>query len=317
MTFITRAYNDISLDSDTGVLVKTSTDKKLEQEAAYYGQIPDSLKTYFPKYLGHDTKDGKTLLSLEYFPSTNLGRLFMDATTSSSLWESIVDSVATAQKQFALHRKKSPEAQIYRSSMFIDKTEREVFKLYQNFEFFKNIGTSSSWKINGKTYPSYQEFWPAARQQLEGLCTSEDLSIIHGDFCFSNILYNADHASLKFVDPRGAFGESGCYGDSLYDIAKLVHSFEGLYELIIYDDFSLKPITNGANVGFAFGRVNTSARDIFVEYLRNNFDLDSARLIAGTIFLGMCARHYDNLERQVVMYATGVRMVCEALEACM
>src|SRR5690606_40930853 len=43
-------------------------------------------------------------------------------------------------------------------------------------------------------------------------------SIMHGDFCFSNILFDSRSNRIKLIDPRGinANGEISIYGDQKY-----------------------------------------------------------------------------------------------------
>ena len=100
---------------------------------------------------------------------------------------------------------------------------------------------------------------------------------------------------LRLIDPRGSFGQDGIYGDSIYDAAKLLHSIEGKYELIICDKYT----------------INYNLKDGTVDF---NFDQHKVKLIMSTIFIGMCARHYDSLERQIIMYATGIKSMTEALK---
>ena len=44
---------------------------------------------------------------------------------------------------------------------------------------------------------------------------------------------------LKFIDPRGSFGQTKYYGDPYYDLAKLMHSCDGGYEYFITDNFKI------------------------------------------------------------------------------
>ena len=111
---------------------------------------------------------------------------------------------------------------------------------------------------------------------------------------------------MKFIDPRGSFGEKGIYGDPLYDVAKLIHSFSGLYEYIIYDKFNVA--YNEGSIDYTFG----DDQHIYVKnaFLNHQiFNNVKAKLIEGLIFIGMCSRHYDSLDRQLVMYSTGLKIL--------
>ena len=142
------------------------------------------------------------------------------------------------------------------------------------------------------------------------------MSIIHGDFCFSNILCGinrkTDTTILKFVDPRGNFGVDGVFGDPNYDAAKLIHSYQGGYEYIIYDEFDVEedPSSNIYNIVFS-----NNNKDKISEIFQEETDLYSleSKLIEGLIYIGMCSRHYDSEKRQTAMYLTGIKILNRVL----
>lgn len=59
-----------------------------------------------------------------------------------------------------------------------------------------------------------------------------NLSVIHGDPVFTNILIN-DYGKIKFIDMRGKVGENKLtiHGDFLYDWAKMYQSLIGYDEI--------------------------------------------------------------------------------------
>ena len=125
--------------------------------------------------------------------------------------------------------------------------------------------------------------------------------------CFSNILCSKRKNIMRFIDPRGSFGEQGIHGDPCYDIAKLIHSYEGGYEYIINDRFELKM---GTDIVFKFANNNLHLiQNSFKKH--KAFQNPKAKLIEGLIFVGMCSRHYDSLDRQIVMYLTGLNILNE------
>ena len=64
---------------------------------------------------------------------------------------------------------------------------------------------------------------------------------MHGDFCFSNILYNSRAGRISVIDPRGyVYGEQpSCFGDVRYNLAKLSHSIVGCYHHFFAGRYSL------------------------------------------------------------------------------
>ena len=57
--------------------------------------------------------------------------------------------------------------------------------------------------------------------------------------------------------------------------------------------------------------INAKFLSISNEY---KFDYNKIKLIEGLIFVGMCARHYDNLNRQKAMLMTGLNILNDVYE---
>jgi hypothetical protein len=55
------------------------------------------------------------------------------------------------------------------------------------------------------------------------------------------------------------------------------------------------------------------ALEVFEKIFFPEFNKKQIKILQGCIFIGMCARHYDSLERQHAMYLTGTRLLNEAL----
>jgi hypothetical protein len=60
---------------------------------------------------------------------------------------------------------------------------------------------------------------------------------IHGDLQLNNILINTETDEIRFIDPRGYFGNSDIYGMKEYDLAKIYFGMGG------YSYFDLKNVT--------------------------------------------------------------------------
>jgi aminoglycoside phosphotransferase len=65
-----------------------------------------------------------------------------------------------------------------------------------------------------------------------------NLAVIHGDTVMTNILVN-NFGKIKFIDMRGKLGDKlTCYGDFLYDWAKLYQSLIGYDKILINKNIS-------------------------------------------------------------------------------
>ena len=153
---------------------------------------------------------------------------------------------------------------------------------------------------------------------VDRLARTAQTAIIHGDLCFSNILYDPQTGLIKLIDPRGDFFEEGCYGDPRYDLAKLLHSFHGGYDFIMQEMYDLREIAPN-NYVFRLFRPDNAEQS--VETLMSTFDdavaddLSDLMLLEALLFLSMLPLHSDDVERQKALYLTGIRILGDVFDA--
>ena len=317
---VTRAYNTIVFNKDWGILRKSSKESRLADEANYYEALPDLFKIFFPRYIDSGIDGDEVNLRLEAYSYPNLGQLMTKGTFDVDLWYKIASHLKSTLDRFSeVTTDHDDEGELAIHEMTINKTEREYHALVDDFPTFTSLSKSTTLDINGKTYDNFHVIWDRVRSILKDHFITDTWRLIHGDLCFSNILLghnpDMDYITTKFVDPRGSFKHRGCYGNPLYDLAKLRHSYASGYEYIIFDRYNLK-YDDVDKIDFNFVCDNTKLlTNIFDEVLyENKLDtLNIIKMIEGCIYIGMCARHYDSLERQVIMYATGVKLLNESL----
>lgn len=317
MEFITRDYNSIVLNGGKGTITKTSSEIRLQNESNYYLQIPSKVANYFPRYISY-SEETEYSLELEYLPFENLGNLWLNSKLDDTLWSNVCKYLEQAISVFGDIPYRHENPSLLREKMFVDKTEKEYRSLVTNFSFFSKLDSFDHVIVNSKKFKNFKTLWKQFLKQyvLEECCGDNCLSFMHGDLCFSNILCGYDEAKnvvLKFIDPRGSFGEEGCLGDVYYDLAKLMHSVDGKYECFIYDKFDLSTDTPDS-FSLSFNTELKEISPLFSKYLYANHDETKIKVIQGLIFIGMCARHYDSHERQVAMYLTGLRILNECEE---
>jgi hypothetical protein len=144
--------------------------------------------------------------------------------------------------------------------------------------------------------------------------------ILHGDFCFSNILFDSRLDNIKVVDPRGLneAGEFTNYGDLRYDLAKLTHSVIGLYDFIVAGAFDLNYILNKDQCIFDF-LIHTDKRietiqEIYMERIfLGNTSPRSVIPLTVLLFLSMLPLHSDDRKRQLALLANALRLYSEFL----
>jgi hypothetical protein len=146
-------------------------------------------------------------------------------------------------------------------------------------------------------------------KNVERLVQSAEISIIHGDLCFNNILYDISSGVVKLIDPRGEFGGSArtIYGDVRYDIAKLRHSFCGNYDSIIEGDFDLTHDGGGAFRFLVYKDHQHEREVIFDDVIRRfGYRADQLRFIEALLFLSMIPLHADSLRKQLAFFVTAI-----------
>lgn len=314
MKFITRAYNSLLINKEnSSSIIKTSQENKLKDEILYYKNLPENLKIYFPRLLEENTSESKPYaLELEYYAYSNLGTYMMYNKFDKNEWTKILDFIFKYIDNYKDTNKiKSNKTDIMR--MLINKTEDEYLKLVNSNQYFKNFSKYDSLKFNNKEIHNFETIWNKVKKEIKKIDLDKYFYYIHGDLCFSNILFGKNTISgdviLKFVDPRGKYGLKKFYGDYYYDLAKLSHSVNGGYEYLIYDEFKLEIKKNVANLNYS-NRNKDKVNRLFVQKLIDyKYNIDTISLIEGLIYVGMCARHYDSFNRQKAMYLIGVKLL--------
>jgi hypothetical protein len=316
---ITRAYNSFAVNDALGTITKTSKEPRLADEINYYKLIHSyggDCSLFFPRLVSSDSSSEIISGQLEYYAYDNLGDYMVYGSYDQDFWTNVSSRIQSSLELFSLHTQEIDAPTL--RAMYLDKTLHYYKDLVDRFPKFTKLSGKKDIVINGHKRRNFDFLWSDVEKIIsETLLDNTRSSIIHGDFCFSNILCGVNSKTnttlLKFVDPRGSFGKRGIYGDPLYDAAKLLHSYEGGYEYIIYDQYELKEDDLNNSYNFSFSNDNISK---IAEVFGENTSLKSqqSKLIEGLIYIGMCSRHYDSESRQTIMYLTGLEILNNVLE---
>jgi thiamine kinase-like enzyme len=141
-----------------------------------------------------------------------------------------------------------------------------------------------------------------------GLYEQSFFTVIHGDLCMSNILFDRRNACIRMIDPRGSFGDYDIYGDPRYDLAKLAHSFLGDYDFFVNDMFQCS--FHGREFRYRPHRTprHTALQGMFDRWLRRRAGdaYEQVRLIESLLFLSMVPLHRDRPLSQRAFLAQGL-----------
>lgn len=198
--------------------------------------------------------------------------------------------------------------------MYLSKTQRRLDRL-RDEERFKPFFLNEEVIVNGQAHPSLSEIIPQLNEVLTeiGLLERPSLSVIHGDLCLPNILYDPRNEILKVIDPRGEFGEFTIYGDPRYDLAKLRHSMVGHYEHLINGQYYVSSSHETAEIEYTVRTTDDQdhRERRFDSVLETNTEigLNEVKLIEALLFLSMVPLHSDSYERQLCMLGKGLEKV--------
>jgi len=309
---IHRAFNNSYIHEDS--FIKLSHEDRLNDEIAYYQMISKfPQKKLFAEFRGNISNGLTYALKLKNYDSSLnfFQKLIQNDKTDNFLIFNKLIKVLSILHQYP-HSDVLPnfsiDKKILNYKMLIEKTLTEFNNLKKDIKF-TGLLQSDFIEVNDKKYDNFVFIWNKLKEIIEKNYLDFDITLIHGDLCFSNILVNQNN--LHFVDPRGSYGLKGCFGDKAYDYAKILHSLDGNYEQIIYDNFKLT--YNECKIDFTF-EYNLY---YLIENIKNSIPEQlyiKSQLIQGLIYIGMCARHNDSFDRQLIMYSTGIRILNEWLK---
>jgi len=312
MNFTTeRFFNNLKIDGNS--VVKYSTDKnKISGEASWFLGLPNSLKKFTPSFFEYVENHDTCYYEIEYLYLNSLSELFVFGLNEIFVWKNIISSCDNFLINLRMH--KAPNPVSYKEQcmkMYFEKTKLRLIE----FSKINNIDLDVNWIINGNKTPSLN-FILHHISDLIDLPSEEFITVSHGDFCFSNILYNFRSNNVKVIDPRGvdSDGNHSCYGDIRYDIAKLAHSVIGLYDFIISGFYEYKSHEK-YNINF---KVHTNDNIVKVQkhFLTQTFaglSIDKACTypIMIYLFMSMLPLHKDNEKRQMALLANSLKLYLE------
>lgn len=302
-----RAFNELTINSEW-IEKSSAKNTKIAAESNWFSKLPAPLRVYTPQYLGSVESDGRVSYRLEYLHQTALNELYVFGDLPVSIWEQILSSCIRFLKACKEQKASINDSSNKLSELFNVKTVSRLQEYCNEY----NISIEDEWCFNQEINISLKRILEKTEKYLPDENSQFPPSILHGDFCFSNILYDFRAARIKTIDPRGtlANGEFSLYGDVRYDIAKLSHSIIGLYDWIIAGYYDVKILDRRINFHIEESKHHKLIQQRFIELIKNEFNIDFLPLLAMQIqlFLSMLPLHNDDVYRQQALFANAFRL---------
>ncbi len=300
-----RAFNTLRIDGRT--VRKSSADgAKMRAESAWFRELPPSLRIFAVNLIdGGEAADG-SFYETEYEYVPTLAELFVFGRLPNPVWGRILASCRDFLSLAAGVRGPGSGDRALRL-LAVDKT----FERLAQFGAATGFDIDAPLALGDRPAPSLNRL-AAMTGALIQAPTGRAETVMHGDFCFSNILYNSRTARIKVIDPRG-FVEPArpcCFGDTRYDLAKIAHSILGRYDQIIAGRYALSESGHSFAIGF-----EDAPHQLWLEAALGDFAVDGIRGMAPAVlatmvglFLSMLPLHADRPDRQRAFIANALRL---------
>jgi len=304
-----RYFNSLYIHPVLNTITKESEfDEKLRNELNWYEELPAELSVLAPRILHIREKAGRLVFTQEYYGYPTLSELYLYSDLSREAWHAIL------KKLFQIHGEFNKYSTIIElkelRAIYIDKTFSRINELLTDSPEWKCIFESKELIINGIRHTGFAGLKNQIIAFAENMIKHSNICIIHGDLCFSNILYDVNSQIVKLIDPRGSFGKKGIFGDPRYDMAKLRHSISGLYDYIVSDLFEVSANGNSFKCTIYANEVPEQVVVDFDEQLPHmGFDVKEIMFIEGLLFISMLPLHKDKPKRQEMMFVQGMKLL--------
>lgn len=306
-----RYFNTLTIDPVLNTITKVSEfDEKLENELRWYEDLPPTLQVLTPRIVSKERFNGQLHLVQEYYGYPTLAELFLYADLPAVEWRGIARKIIEIHDQFKRYPQEISSMDC--QQIYQHKTLERLMILEESSPYWRALLAQPAIKINGKEYAN----WPSLKEKVSAranaISTGVEGAIIHGDYCFSNILFDFNNQIVRLIDPRGSFGKVGISGDPRYDMAKLRHSSAGLYDYIVSDLFELIEAENAFYYRVFAAPQQAKITLLFDEAIQDaGYNLMEIQFIEALLFMSMLPLHQDKPTRQKAMYLTGIQMLSE------
>lgn len=305
-----RHFNYLSYDPDKGSVTKRSKNAEaFRHQVRWFKQVPDELSSFLPRI--YESSDGEApYISMELLSLPTLGELFVNSRLEIGAWNDVAQKIMYINGLLKKHQFISPINEKIAYEIYVSKTK------YRIHSFIKQRPDACQMSI----------IWFGQRITIEEVLSTlneyalrndllkpEMLAPIHGDMCFSNLMYDSRGRNLKLIDPRGEFGVPGIYGDPRYDLAKLMHSYSSGYDFIVSDRFQIDVDCSGVlHCTIEVNDYHRKVCEIFDAALfADEKSLRECCSIQALLFLSMLPLHSDKPNRQLAMLFIGLNLYAQ------
>ena len=199
-----REFNDVNKISDV-IIRKGSLKKpnKIFAEASWYQLIPRELQVFTPKVF--PSTDASPYYDMEYINYPTMKELYLFLDQSENTWFKAFTKLTELKMKFEKYSIPcSPLSEILsKIRLRVPMIPEDLLKVSVDPKILISEIERIGRQIDKTSY------------------------LMHGDYCFSNLMFDVGTGDIKMIDPNGTL-----YGSKYYDWAKLMHSVMYEYDFI-------------------------------------------------------------------------------------
>jgi hypothetical protein len=234
---------------ENNYLVKESLNNegniKIKYEIDFYKYIK---KKIFKKYLPKILKLKENYFHMEYLENYVTLESYLRNDINNIDYNikitEIIDSIKRILENNLYIENITVDKNLYKKNLLLETTEKilnrtsKINFIIEKYSFIKKVNNIDILDLN---------IIVNNIKKIVEMYTSENTNHlyypIHGDIHLNNILINQKNGKIKFIDPRGYFGDSKIFGMKEYDYAKLYFGLGG-YSYFDFKDVNELQINN-------------------------------------------------------------------------
>ncbi|MBI2043094.1 NTP transferase domain-containing protein [Candidatus Pacearchaeota archaeon] len=241
------SFNDKNLKGDNfeKIIRKEAIEgkEKLINEVQWILNLPEDIKKHFPKIIKYDFKTDPVYVEMEKYPMKTLRRLLMKGEITSNEALEILENVFDFMFNKVYPKSIKPTPKELINNIYFRRINDRLEEVKRKAAIFNDIIDGEEIIINGKKFPNIKKTFDELKENREliKILSLPTVGLIHGDLHFDNILVDKkDFSKFVLIDPRGKMYGSDVEGDYAYDLGKIWHSLNGLYDFLHDGKFDLE-----------------------------------------------------------------------------
>ena len=292
---VSRFFNNIEIEDE--VVVKGVTVQKfrhlLEDEINWYRYMENVGFTSIPKVKSFEPLILERIRGLHPHQFKDLSQV-QKVILIENIIRQLNDLHSTA-------RRPVKEEDLY--DVYVNKTLERIKPVTKMLK----INSNKKYVINGRQIEAIIPNDPEIIRELFRILSPVSYFCpIHGDPTFSNTLVTNNN-EIKFIDPRGYFGNSKIFGDPRYDLAKLYYSAVGNYDQFNEQNFQFKFSSEEITIKIA----SSGFENAWKTLENNSIDTRDIEILHSLVWLSLSGYFVNDVDSMMASYFHGLELISE------